>query len=50
MRILPIPIFNMKRILVKKCSINLPDNPVISILGRFRALRTTTVILLAAGW
>ena len=28
----------------------LPDNPVISIFGRFRAFRTTTVTLEAAGW
>lgn len=27
-----------------------PDSPVMSILGKFRAFKTTAVILLAAGW
>ena len=27
-----------------------PERPVMSILGRFLAFKTTTVILLAAGW
>ena len=42
-----------ERLLFIKVDINChpaPDMPVMSILGRFLALRTTTVSLAAAGW
>ena len=49
-QISPFPSHDSFNPLLIEFSIFSPDMPVMSILGRFLALRTTTVSLAAAGW